>query len=447
MELEQMAGYDNIIAKDAYDQWPREDDEHQNVVYRNNQVKEDIYENPINKPAEYEQPQNSGKNVNKNSYNEKAVGFKRGIKTSVVTASIALVLSLLALLVASVTVAIYYSTCCKELANSSSQDNLQSILAFQQITIQTLQVELNDTRNEVMNLQVELSKLTSIVEIFGQASATKTTSAVSNIVNTDTPNTEVSTTEIPTLEAVTTNALTTDAETTSITSSFPAETCGGPGWRQVAYINMTDPNQNCPQGLNLTDYSIRSCGRSVNGLGVCSSVVFPVNGSLYSQVCGRIAAYRWGLNYAFLGYHDRGETIDGYYVDGISLTHGSPRTHIWSFTGGVFSGTSSRDPLANERCPCDPGNTFDSPPFLGNDYFCESVATADNWNANRGQLFPNNTLWDGQGHLNACYGLNNPPWFNKTLSSTSNDIDLRLCFADPATASDIGIERLEIYIH
>ena len=40
-------------------------------------------------------------------------------------------------------------------------------------------------------------------------------------------------------------------------------TCKGtPGWRRVAFINMTDTSYNCPTGLNLTSYSKRTCGRS-----------------------------------------------------------------------------------------------------------------------------------------------------------------------------------------
>ena len=35
--------------------------------------------------------------------------------------------------------------------------------------------------------------------------------------------------------------------------------CGGSGWRRVAFIDMADLNQNCPQGLNLTNYSIQPC--------------------------------------------------------------------------------------------------------------------------------------------------------------------------------------------
>ena len=210
---------------------------------------------------------------------------------------------------------------------------------------------------------------------------------------------------------------------------------------------MADPNQDCPQGLNLTDYSIRSCGRAHAELFNCSSVTFPVDGPQYSRVCGQVTAYRWGSNYAFLGYHIRGQTIDGYYVDGLSLTHGSPRTHIWTFSSGLFNGTSG-DSFSSFRCPYDPGNTYSSsPPFVGNDYYCESVATESNWSSSY-RFWPDNALWDGQDHLNPCYGLNNPPWFNKTLPvPTTDDIELRMCFYHPEINSNIGIQQLEMYVN
>ncbi len=76
--------------------------------------------------------------------------------------------------------------------------------------------------------------------------------------------------------------------------------------------------------------------------GVCSSVMFPVGGVQYRQVCGRAIGYWLGLNYAFWGYHTGGRrTVDVAYVDGLSVTHGqSPRTHIWTFASGLFIGTS-----------------------------------------------------------------------------------------------------------
>ena len=86
---------------------------------------------------------------------------------------------------------------------------------------------------------------------------------------------------IPTTQPPTTEAMTTKPPT------VPSERCGGPGWRKVAFIDMTDTSQNCPQGLTLTGYSKRSCGRTHTNSLACSSVSFPVGGGQYSRVCGR----------------------------------------------------------------------------------------------------------------------------------------------------------------
>ena len=204
--------------------------------------------------------------------------------------------------------------------------------------------------------------------------------------------------------------------------------CGGTGgWRRVVFLNMTDTSHVCPSGLANTTYSKRTCGRANSGYRSCSSTTFSVGGSQYSRVCGRAQAYRFGHNYAFYGYHHSRQGIDGYYVDGLSLTHGAPgsRQHIWTFASGLFTG--SRGSGYNiYQCPCDNGNTHTSPPFVGNDYFCESV-TQSSWAS---VFYPNATLWDGQvcEGGDTCCQLNNPPWFTKNLAnSTTEDIELRLC--------------------
>ncbi len=263
----------------------------------------------------------------------------------------------------------------------------------------------------------------------------------------------VSTTSMPTAATSTMEATTaTTSEPTAMTATDPptaSDTCGGPGWTRVAYINMTDPNQQCPQGLQLTGYSRRSCGRPpTSSVAVCSSVMFPVDGVQYRQVCGRAIGYRFGDSYAFGGYHEVGRrTIDVAYVDGLSVTHGrSPRTHIWTFASSLYNGTSGGN-YRNQRCPCEEGNTLGSPPFVGNDYFCDSVATPTNWNVNRDRFYPDNALWDGQSSLNTCYNNNNPPWFTKTLSTpTTDDIELRMCFHNTNAYSNMGLQLLELYI-
>ena len=108
--------------------------------------------------------------------------------------------------------------------------------------------------------------------------------------------------------------------------SPPVHTCGGTaGWRRVVYLDMTDPSTTCPSAWQLTGLSKRTCGKVSTQSLACDSVTFPVSGGEYSQVCGRIKAYQHSQTDAFEAYHSgRVTTIDGAYVAGVSLTHGSP---------------------------------------------------------------------------------------------------------------------------
>ena len=263
------------------------------------------------------------------------------------------------------------------------------------------------------------------------------------------PTTAPPTTAPPTTAPPTT-APPTIAPTTAPPTTAPIQ-CGGGQWRRVVFLNMTNTSQVCPSGLNLTSYSRRTCGRANSGYYSCSSTTFSVGGSQYSRVCGRALAYQWGLNYGFYGYHQRRQGINGQYVDGLSLTHGAhgSRQHIWTFASGLFTGSQhSSDP--RHRCPCDNGNTtYHSPPFVGNDYFCESTRTERNWSRNWQHFYPNATLWDG--HVceggGTCCQFNNPPWFTKKLTSPTTDgIELRLCLYDPSQYSDVALEQLELYV-
>ena len=87
----------------------------------------------------------------------------------------------------------------------------------------------------------------------------------------------------------------TTAPTTVPTTATPGQ-CGGPGWRRVVFLNMTNTSHVCPAGLRLTTYSKRTCGRAHSGSVSCSSTTFSVGGSQYSRVCGRALAYWWGHN-------------------------------------------------------------------------------------------------------------------------------------------------------
>ena len=226
-------------------------------------------------------------------------------------------------------------------------------------------------------------------------------------------------------------------------------TCNrAPGWRRVAFINMTDTSYNCPTGLNLTSYSKRTCGRSHTTRGGCSSTIFSVGGLPYSRVCGRIRGYQFGATAAFWSFINQNQGIDSYYVDGVSLTHGGTgsRQHIRTFAAGVTEMDPDTD-LLPYRCPCDTHNYNGVPTFVGNDYFCESGFHSP-W-SRQFILYPDDVLWDGQNCTSnsTCCQLNNPPWFTKNLTNaTTDDIELRICTNNPPRYDDVPIELIELYV-
>ena len=233
----------------------------------------------------------------------------------------------------------------------------------------------------------------------------------------------------------------------NVTNILGPYTCGGTGgWRRVVYLDMTDPSTTCPSGWNMTGYSKRTCGRASDGSNTCDPVTFPVSGGEYSRVCGRIKAYQWGSPDTFWSYHSGLVTIiDGAYVDGISLTHNSPRQHIWTFVAGWTEG----NPTSSHVCPCDASRTIHIPPFVRNDYFCESGVN-EPWDGSRHYtLHPNDTLWDGENCLSSstCCSLHNPPYFVKQLPTpTTDDIEARICLDEPSRNENIAVELVELYV-
>ena len=127
-------------------------------------------------------------------------------------------------------------------------------------------------------------------------------------------------------------------------------------WRRVTYINMTDPEVECPSGLSETSNSTtgqRACGRSVDGEGAtlaaprgCSSVRIPVN-TTYSHVCGYARGYQYRSMDAF--WQSPIRTIDDAYVDGLSITHGNPRKYLWTLAVGTYELNTHLE----ARCPLD----------------------------------------------------------------------------------------------
>ena len=218
------------------------------------------------------------------------------------------------------------------------------------------------------------------------------------------------------------------------------------GWTRVANLDMTDPNQQCPSGLAIVTSPRRSCGRpSVTGFKGCVSTTFPVHGVEYSRVCGRVIGYQYGTPDGFGSYFSNPTTvdIDGIYLDGVSLTHGSsPRKHIWSFVCALDE-TRSDFPV----CPCthpDMPYTGTIPPFVGQDYFCETGSREQH---EERRFYFEDPLWDRQGCGEVSTCCNHPLYFCKQLDQpTRDDIELRVCANSYSRNEDTKLEIIEIYV-
>ena len=218
------------------------------------------------------------------------------------------------------------------------------------------------------------------------------------------------------------------------------------GWVRVADLNMTDPNQQCPENLQLsyTDQPIQLCGRRTDSSS-CDSITFTPNGIQYQKVCGRVRGYQFGSPDGFNVFNCPAPcTIDDPYVDGVSVTHGSPRMHIWTYAAGYIEESPSHG--LTSTCPCT-GHGRSPPNFVGSDYYCES-------GLDRPQLpfmfYPNDVLWDGQG----CDGLErtccdppNLPWFCRELPQpTTDDLEVRICGDQVLADEDTPIDLVQLYI-
>ena len=213
--------------------------------------------------------------------------------------------------------------------------------------------------------------------------------------------------------------------------------CGAGMWVRVAYLNMTNPSQLCPSAWRESSSNgVRVCGRPSSSHDMCHGTFYSAGGRTYSKVCGRVIGYQIGHPDAF----HSSDSINEPYVEGVSITHGSPRSHIWTLAADYSE-------IGSNACPCDNGSTSNPPSYVGNNYFCESgnqeSSSTDYF------LYADDPLWDGKqcsSEGTCCSNGQSPPWFSMTLNNPTRDnIEVRIC-ADYNTEEDTPIELLEIYI-
>ena len=230
------------------------------------------------------------------------------------------------------------------------------------------------------------------------------------------------------------------------------------GWMRVAQVDASEVNNGiCQTGLrpqeNIVKYydplnkgcylkMIRACGVPSDQDNSCSTTSYSI-GMSYDKVCGRVIGYQYGN---LTGFHDLSSNssyvdpfTNQFYVDGISITHGNPWQHIWTFAAA-----------SNEnKCPCSHSNAsrVSPPPFVGDNYFCDSAVESGPPQA---RIYPGDPLWDGVGcneTLTDCCSFNRPPWFYRELShSTIDKITVTMCREHNSSQADLGILILDLLV-
>ena len=224
-------------------------------------------------------------------------------------------------------------------------------------------------------------------------------------------------------------------------SQIPVTVCNisSANWRRIAYFDTTQ-GDSCPSSLRTvtnTATNQTACGRTANH--GCTSLQFSPDGN-YSNVCGRVRGYQ---DHSPDGFDTGEDSIDSHYIDGISITHGNPRTHLWSYVAGHPEQFGRSAPL----CPCarpDPTDLSGVPSFVGGDFYCESGFSGTSPET---RIAWEDPLWDGQGCTssgNQCcsrYG-----WFHHEIPTTSDNIEVRWCANQDQSDEDVFTDQLEIWV-
>ena len=223
--------------------------------------------------------------------------------------------------------------------------------------------------------------------------------------------------------------------------------CGGHkgGWITIVKFD-TSKGDSCPsEWTKITtpgDTPTKSVCRAEDNAG-CDSTIFSTYNITFNKICGQVKGYQKGHPVAFNPTRDITKSINSYYVDGVSITLGNPRKHVWTYAASLSDDGNYPD----FTCPCAAIPGPDPPAFVGNHYYCES---GDTGGYNSDIYHTSDQLWDGDG----CHHVNNNcctnpdmPWFFRQFASPMDDyLEARICKRVDFGLEDTLVESIELYI-
>ena len=218
--------------------------------------------------------------------------------------------------------------------------------------------------------------------------------------------------------------------------------CGGEkGWMRIADINAAGSGS-CPNGWKKMNNPTGACRAPRDDAG-CYSAYFSTYNIPYSRVCGMVVGYQKGTPDAFLTFSGK-TSINDAYLDGVSITYGSSRKHLWSYAAGI-SESYSGGQLAT--CPCSQHGGTHAPTFVRDHYYCESGSTVDGVRFET--YFTADPLWDGKGcgSNNNCCVQPNLPWFYRQIPLTSNDnVEARICYDQAFIDEAVLVKEIQLFV-
>ncbi|XP_065180701.1 uncharacterized protein LOC135811396 [Sycon ciliatum] len=213
----------------------------------------------------------------------------------------------------------------------------------------------------------------------------------------------------------------------------------GGGWTRIAYINPTQQG-GCPGDMSVQNLQVKLCNRrhSKRPRHGCDGATFQSPIAEYNEVMGFVTGYRNELLRAFYPSRYGRTQLRSRYMDGISITHGSPMHHIWTYTASV----DDFPPIYN--CPCSPRAGAPPPSFVGSHYYC-----ADHGSNRRPWTFtPAAHAWSNTSQCTAggtCCDNTDMPWFHRQLNtSTSDQVQIRIC--TNARYSNVGFDEAAVFV-
>ena len=112
--------------------------------------------------------------------------------------------------------------------------------------------------------------------------------------------------------------------------------CGGHkgGWMRIANVD-TSRGDDCPSGWTKITTAVAACIAPSKNAG-CYSANFSTLSIPYNKICGMAVGYQRSTTDGFANFHFSKRSINGPYVDGVSITYG---TSIGSMCGPMHQAT------------------------------------------------------------------------------------------------------------